>query len=235
MRSPTIKQRSRARCTDILSSWFMSIYIKVIDDEFQTDPCMLPHHCIPKEIKTNYVERYLYQKLQSQEEVEEIMDKFHQTGYGSRRRTIAKSLEKHDRPRATLDSVPEDLRTLTDGSLFLQFSQPGLYIYFSRRTLQKAVDNGMTAIVADGIHRLPPEELGKDGQLYTIHGVCNGGVDVPLVHVLTKKKNLSVYEKVFSIVKQQLLALGVDLQQLRILIDFERAALAALRVSALTK
>ncbi|VDM76158.1 unnamed protein product [Strongylus vulgaris] len=173
------------------------------------------------------------------------MDKFHQTGYAKKDdckvcdvevhlQTVTcnvyfRSLEKHDRPRATLDSVPEDLRTLPDGSLFLQFSQPGLYIYFSRRTVQKAVDNGLTAVVTDGIHRLPPEELGKDGQLYTIHGVCNGGVDVPLVHVLTKKKNLSVYEKVFNTVKQELLALGVDLQQLRIIIDFERAALAALR------
>ncbi|KIH61247.1 hypothetical protein ANCDUO_08486 [Ancylostoma duodenale] len=93
---------------------------------------------------------------------------------------------------------------------------------------QKAFENGLVALVADGIHKLPPA-LGEHGQLYTIHGVCNGGIDIPLVHVLTEKKNQKVYEKVFGMLKQELLDLGADLTTLRIIIDFEKAALAVLK------
>ncbi|CAJ0602042.1 unnamed protein product [Cylicocyclus nassatus] len=75
--------------------------------------------------------------------------------------------------------------------------------YYSRKTVQKAVENGLVALVADGIHKLPPEELGKDGQLYTIHGVCNNGIDVPLIHVLMKRKNQSAYDKVFRMAKEE--------------------------------
>ncbi|CAJ0593908.1 unnamed protein product [Cylicocyclus nassatus] len=102
----------------------------------------------------------------SLEEVREIMDEFHQEGYCKRRRTILKSVQMHDRPTASLDDVPENLRTLRDGTTFLQFSSPGLYIYYSKTTIQKAVENGLTALVADGIHKLPPKALGDDGQLH---------------------------------------------------------------------
>ncbi|CAJ0608777.1 unnamed protein product [Cylicocyclus nassatus] len=233
--------------------------IDVVGDVFQEDPCRIPHRCLPKKIKTNSLERFLYQKLQnirsdpayadtpvrrlwqdmldvvplmenlSMEEVEELMDEFHKGGYAARRRTIAKALQRHDMPRATLEDLPNDLKNLPDGSLFLQHSQPGLYMFYSRSTLEKAVNNGLIAIVADGIHNLPPCELGKDAQLYTVHGVCNAGVDVPLVHVLMRRKTQSFYEKVFGIVKEELQDLNVDLARLRIVIDFERAALSAIR------
>ncbi|CAJ0597869.1 unnamed protein product [Cylicocyclus nassatus] len=112
----------------------------------------------------------------TREEVEEIMDEFYDIGYTKRRRTIAKAVQSHDLPRATLENQPDDLTKLDDGTQFLQLKLPGLYVYYSRKTIQKAVENGLVALVADGIHKLPPEELGKDGQLYTIHGVCNGGI-----------------------------------------------------------
>ncbi|CAJ0592431.1 unnamed protein product [Cylicocyclus nassatus] len=38
--------------------------VDVVDDEFQVDPCMLPHHCIPKKYKANYVQRFMYENLQ---------------------------------------------------------------------------------------------------------------------------------------------------------------------------
>ncbi|KAL6731933.1 hypothetical protein Aduo_002750 [Ancylostoma duodenale] len=92
-----------------------------------------------------------------------------------------------------------------------------------------AFENGLVTLVTDGIHKLPPEALGGHGQLYTIHRVCNGGINVPLVHVLTEKKNKKVYEKVFSMVKQELLELGAHLTTLRIIIDFDKGALSALK------
>ncbi|VDN21482.1 unnamed protein product [Cylicostephanus goldi] len=235
------------------------VQIDVIGNDFLEDPCALPHNCLPKKAKKNFVERFMYKKLQeirndpnfadavirkvwqdvldafpqmpdfSLEEVREIMDEFHQEGYSKRRRTILKSVQMHDRPTASLDDVPENLRTLKDGTTFLQFSSPGLYIYYSKTTIQKAVENGLTALVADGVHKLPPKALGDDGQLYTVHGVCNGGIDVPLVHVLTRRKNESVYDKVFGMIKQELTEQHVDCGRIRIIIDFERAALVGIK------
>ncbi|EYC25454.1 hypothetical protein Y032_0012g1902 [Ancylostoma ceylanicum] len=118
------------------------------------------------------------------EEVRELMDEFHGHGYEKRRRQIARSVEKHDRPTATLDDVPERLRTLMDGFNFLQYSRQGLYIYYSKDTIKAAVDNGLVALVADGIHKLPPEELGDNGQLYTIHGICNANIGCPSEEVV---------------------------------------------------
>ncbi|KHJ98607.1 hypothetical protein OESDEN_01410 [Oesophagostomum dentatum] len=220
---------------------------------------MLPHRCIPKKWSKSFVQRYFYQKLQeirndprfadtavrklwqemldafplmshfTTREIDEVMDEFHGIGYMQRRRAISKNIERHGKPTVSLDDVPENLRTLTDGTNFLQHSEPGLYIYYSKETVKKAFDNGLVALVADGIHKLPPDALGDDGQLYTIHGVCNGGIDVPIFHVLTRRKNVTVYKKVFGLVKQELLTLGADLTGIRVILDFERAALAAVK------
>ncbi|CAJ0597558.1 unnamed protein product [Cylicocyclus nassatus] len=160
----------------------------------------------------------------SLEEVREIMDEYHQEGYCKRKNYI----EMHDRPMASLDDVP-NLRTLKDRTTFLQVSSPGLYIYYSKTTIQKVVENGLTALIADGIHKLPPKAFEDDGQLCIVHGVCNGGIDVPLVHVLTRRKNESVHDKVFGMIKQELTELRVDCRRLRIIIDFERAALVGIK------
>ncbi|KAL6730061.1 hypothetical protein Aduo_001057 [Ancylostoma duodenale] len=120
------------------------------------------------------------------EEVRALTDEFHDYGCEKRKGQIARNVEKHDRPRATSDDVPEGLRTLMDGSNYLQYSRSGLYIYYSKETIKAAVDNRLTA---HGMHKLPPEELGENGQLYTIHGICNADIDVPIFHILTRKKN----------------------------------------------
>ncbi|EYC22364.1 hypothetical protein Y032_0017g3305 [Ancylostoma ceylanicum] len=173
--------------------------VDVVDEEFLSDPCMLPHHCIPRKWTTTHGERFLYQRLQevrkdpkfvespvrrlwqdllnafpemshlTLQEVHQLMDEYRGPGYEKRRRRIAK---------------------------------PGLYIYDYKETIKKAFDNGLVALVTVGIHNLPPEALGEHGQLHTIHGVCNGGIDVPLVHVLTEKKNQKVYERILALVKQ---------------------------------
>ncbi|CAJ0592984.1 unnamed protein product [Cylicocyclus nassatus] len=205
--------------------------VDVVDDEFAVDPCMLPHHCIPKKYKANYVQRFMYenlQKIRSDPNFEDaVVRKIWQDMLDAL--PLLRAVQSHDLPRTTLENQPDDLTKLDDGTQFLQLKLPSLYVYYSRKTIQKAVENELVALVADGIHKLPPEELGKDGQLYTIHGVCNGGIDVPLVHVLMKRKNQSVYDKVFRMVKEELVNYDVNLEHLRIVIDFERAVLASIR------
>ncbi|KIH55541.1 hypothetical protein ANCDUO_14300 [Ancylostoma duodenale] len=58
--------------------------------------------------------------------------------------------------------------------------------------------------------------------------------DVPIFHILTRKKNVSVYAKVFGVVKQELQALRVDKTTLRIILDFEKAALEGIKVATAT-
>ncbi|CAJ0606204.1 unnamed protein product [Cylicocyclus nassatus] len=82
----------------------------------------------------------------SLEEIEELMDEFHMDGFSRRRRTISKSVHRHEQPSESLDDVPEDLRTLRDGTPFLQFSGAGLYVYYSTKTIEKAAANGLMAL-----------------------------------------------------------------------------------------
>ncbi|KAL6736428.1 hypothetical protein Aduo_006783 [Ancylostoma duodenale] len=172
------------------------VRVDVIGDKFQCDPCMLPHRCVPRRWIRNPVKRFLYEKTQeirkdpkyadavarklwqdmldtfatmsdlTPEEVRALMDEFHDHGYEKRRRQIARNVEKHDRPRATSDSVPERLRD-DQGSGWFSGTKESLS---KTQFFYAAFDNGLTALVADGIHKLPPEELGENGQLYTIHG-----------------------------------------------------------------
>ncbi|KIH51793.1 hypothetical protein ANCDUO_18114 [Ancylostoma duodenale] len=72
------------------------------------------------------------------EEVRALTDEFHDYGCEKRKGQIARNVEKHDRPRATSDDVPEGLRTLMDGSNYLQYSRSGLYIYYSKETIKVA-------------------------------------------------------------------------------------------------
>ncbi|KIH65521.1 hypothetical protein ANCDUO_04158 [Ancylostoma duodenale] len=167
-------------------------------------------------------------KVAALEEGQALMDEFHDYGYERRRRQIAKTVEKHDKPRATLDDVPERLRTLMDGSCFFKYSSPGLYIWYSNETIKAAVDNGLVALVADGIHKLPPEELGEHGLLYTI-SLSLQRWHMPIFHVPTREKNVNVYAKVSGIVEQELQTLEVDVTTLGIILDFEKAALAGIK------
>ncbi|VDN30853.1 unnamed protein product [Cylicostephanus goldi] len=79
-----------------------------------------------------------------------------------------------------MEHVPEAQSRLHDGNRFLQF-QTGLHIYYSTKTIEGARTDGLYALVADGVHDLQPDATNKRGQLYTIHGVCNDTIDVPLV------------------------------------------------------
>lgn len=101
-----------------------------------------------------------------------------------------------------------------------------------------AVGKGLDAPVTDGMHRLPPEELENDGQLHIFQGLCNAGLgkaafeknlnlckesmisDVPISHVLARRKNGTVYAKMFDMLNQELQAFGIDLTSLRNILNF---------------
>ncbi|EYB86580.1 hypothetical protein Y032_0276g1081 [Ancylostoma ceylanicum] len=51
-----------------------------------------------------------------------------------------------------------------------------------------AAQNGLHALVADGVHSFEPRQLQRKGQLYMVHGVGRNGVEVPLLYAIFSKK-----------------------------------------------
>ncbi|KAK6029612.1 hypothetical protein OSTOST_04276 [Ostertagia ostertagi] len=130
----------------------------------------------------------------------------------------------------TWDNIPESFSRLHDGTRFLQLKTAQVQIYCSRRTIEKAYRNGLHALVADGVHQILPEQLGDHSQLYTIHGVCNNGVEVPLFHALTRNKTETTYRMIFGYIEGEFVALG-GVPSLRLIVDFETAAINAAKAT----
>ena len=119
---------------------------------------------------------------------------------------VFRSEEVHKDKAETWDNIPQHLAHMEDCSAFVQFSTVDLQIFFSSKTvkvlvqnlllssrsstsiniLQKAYENGLFALVSDGVHKMLPHCLGDNSQLYTIHGVCRNGEEV-----ITKKVSRS--------------------------------------------
>ncbi|RCN45094.1 hypothetical protein ANCCAN_08904 [Ancylostoma caninum] len=222
--------------------------IKVLGDTFLTDPTSEGHVCMTVDLPKDKVERRTHEKclqvrndaryaacstneiledmlqeyeddvsLGTAEERAAVRLHFHRRSLDSRRRTVERSKEAHKDKMVTWNSVPPSLANLSDGSVFLQAKTANLH---------KACKNGLMVLVADGMHKVLPRQLGDNTQLYTIHGVCRNGHQVPLVPATTKKKNKAVYEEVFGRLKQALNSLDYRVP-LRIVLDFEKAAINA--------
>ncbi|KAK6035787.1 hypothetical protein COOONC_26708 [Cooperia oncophora] len=102
-------------------------------------------------------------------------------------------------------------------------------VYFdllSNLEIQMALENGLYAIVADGVHSLHPKSLGYHAQLYCVHGVCSREVDLPLMFCITEKKTRRVYKKIFEHLKANLRGETPR----RIVLDFEKAAIHAAKM-----
>ncbi|EYC40035.1 hypothetical protein Y032_0632g882 [Ancylostoma ceylanicum] len=55
--------------------------------------------------------------------------------------------------------------------------------------IRMAARKGLHTLVADDVHSLcQPRQLKRKGQLYTVHGLCSKGVEVPLLYALSLKK-----------------------------------------------
>ncbi|VDM73968.1 unnamed protein product [Strongylus vulgaris] len=124
--------------------------------------------------------------------------------------------------------VSDEHAVLANGSRFLQFQSPGLHMYYSLETIEMAQRHGLYVLVADGVHDLQPDATNRKGQLYTVHGVCNNTIDVPLLYAITTSKNERTYELIFRQLKEELQRVG-NVEGLRIVLDFERASISAAR------
>ncbi|KAK6040098.1 hypothetical protein COOONC_22397 [Cooperia oncophora] len=132
-----------------------------------------------------------------------------------------------------MEYIPPEYRILRDGSVFLHHHEPGFHIYYSVATIQydnllhmqRACDNQLHSIVADGMHSLHPKSLGYQAQLYCVHGVCDRGVEIPLLYCITAKKTERVYLKIFEELRTHIVG---DAPR-RVVLDFEKAAISAAR------
>ncbi|VDP41799.1 unnamed protein product [Heligmosomoides polygyrus] len=134
-----------------------------------------------------------------------------------------------NRDRAvTMESVPDSLALSADRTRFLHYHTPDMHIYYSENIIRRACDNGLDTLIADGIFGMHPRD--RNGQLYTIHGVCNGKVDVPLLFAITDRKSESVYTMIWSTLFNVLEdAMGRQDLALCVVVDFERASIKAIR------
>ncbi|KAL6741585.1 hypothetical protein Aduo_014823 [Ancylostoma duodenale] len=113
-----------------------------------------------------------------------------------------------------------------------------MHIYFSQEIVTKAYNNGLLALVADGVHKLKPRTKPREpvqmeeDLLYMIHGMCRGGFDVPLLFAVTRHKSEDDYLMIFGKMKEAVQAVPSDTPnaepELRIVDDFRIAATGVL-------
>ncbi|KAL6740493.1 hypothetical protein Aduo_013844 [Ancylostoma duodenale] len=219
----------------------ISTHVKVSEGEFLSDPSQLPHQCTPKTISKDIAVRKTYEDLQhiradkrcvgqapkqfwhdtldwtdknvTQENglKDKVEAEFYGPGYSQRRDAYSSA------PLSSCEWATFSTRTL-----------PGLHIFNSVETIQEACRKGLYVLVADGTFGMHPVEAGKKAQLYCIHGVCSGGVEVPLLHSVTDRKTIAVYKKIFGHIKKHLTL--PRSRTLRVILDFEKASIRAARM-----
>ncbi|CAJ0590617.1 unnamed protein product [Cylicocyclus nassatus] len=74
--------------------------------------------------------------------------------------------------------------------------------YYGKK--DKACRIGLYALMANGMFTLHPKELGRHAQLYCVHAVCSGGVDVPVLFAIIQKRTEREYRVMFKHLKDQL-------------------------------
>ncbi|KIH64610.1 hypothetical protein ANCDUO_05073 [Ancylostoma duodenale] len=218
--------------------------VKVVGDDFMVDPCSIGHECTPVEFGRDKGNRIAYsivndiganpmyagrpprqmfeQKLDESDLLygEDIAMGLYASGYEQRRQAISRAINSLKDRAVTLENIPEELSFLRDGTRFVQEQDPELHIYYSERTIEKACTNGLFALVADGVHNKQPKSL---TQFYCVHGVCDGGVEVPLLYALTARKTEGTYRRIFGHLQAILEGYRPrPHQRLRVVLDFEK-------------
>ncbi|VDK51171.1 unnamed protein product [Cylicostephanus goldi] len=228
---------------------------------------MLTHSCIPVEWEKDQAERLSYQCLHNVrrnpnasllpsisywsgvvnhietlnwEDAEKqltVLLHFCRKGYQSRRSAYSRAV-KMTIPDVDMEHVPEQLRNLPDGSTFLKLQEPNMHIYISDEIVKRAMDNGLHALIGDGVHQLNPRNKRgshvrvEKGQVYTIHGVCRGGIEVPIMFVIARRKREEDYIVIFENLKEALRRADPNARehlQFRLIVDFEMATISAAR------
>ncbi|RCN33095.1 hypothetical protein ANCCAN_21079 [Ancylostoma caninum] len=143
--------------------------------------------------------------------------------------TLFRAVKVHESPEApaSMEMIPDHLRELPDGTPFVHRLEPMLHVYYNRSTIQMAAQLGLHALVADGVHSFQPRQLKRKSQLYTIHGVCSNGVEVPLLYAISSKKTEQVYTIIFGHMRDELGAAVPP--RLRVVLDYEKAAINAVK------
>ncbi|VDO94867.1 unnamed protein product [Heligmosomoides polygyrus] len=246
------------RCTGCVKQANTRTSVRVVREiEFERDPCALPHVCLPSRWLNEKSRRTFYGKCHewrsderyadlsanvehgkfllevnrapnlTTEEKEATLSDFHR--FRKVRSTISRNMGCGNRDRAvTMESVPDSLALSADGTRFLHYHTPDMHIYYSESIIRRACENGLDTLIADGIFGMHPRD--RNGQLYTIHGVCNGKVDVPLLFAITDRKSESVYTMIWSTLCDVLeAAMGRQDLGLHVVVDFERASIKAIR------
>ncbi|RCN33075.1 hypothetical protein ANCCAN_21096 [Ancylostoma caninum] len=217
-------------------------------DEFHSDPCEMDHICEATDAANDIGTRSdctsagkkrlrEWMKLinskkgvpEDDEELwEDIQHHLHGRRFSQRRKVLSRAINVHKDKTVTMNNVPEIAAQLADGSKFLHEQNGDFHVYYSEETMQRACRNGLHAIIADGMLSLHRKELGRHAHLYCIHGVCAGGVEVPILFAITAKKTAKEYTKIFNHVKDQISNSGREgLCPTRIILDFEKAAIKA--------
>ncbi|CAJ0609468.1 unnamed protein product [Cylicocyclus nassatus] len=231
---------------------------QVIGTRFLSDPCELPHVCTPSTVanlalRTSYkvlrdlrsdpnasskppLRHYLdtIRSIDQDATLENdlrvrVVDEYRGDGFSHKKRAIRKACSTGHTNPVTMDNIPSYLANLWDGSAFLQVKEHGMHVYISDSSIEKACKNALSVLVADAVHSKAPRCVKKGSQLYVIHGVCRGGFDVPLLYAIMEKKDKQAYETVLTQLKTHLLRFGADLDGLHIVVDYKRAAIAAIR------
>ncbi|VDP28731.1 unnamed protein product [Heligmosomoides polygyrus] len=151
----------------------------------------------------------------------------HYSDYGKCRVTVYINLRHHMEREVSMEYVPDHLALNPDGTRFLQYQTADMHIYYSEKIIRKACENGLDTLIAGGIFSMHPNQREKNGQLYTIHGVCNGKVNVPLLYAITNKKTEFIYTKIWTMLKEVIDSTTDHDFNPRILLDFERASIKA--------
>ncbi|KAK6059641.1 hypothetical protein COOONC_02726 [Cooperia oncophora] len=190
------------------------VEIVVVGDEFLTDPCGLFHDCLPERYSTERGTRAFFEELQSVRQDSAYATKKPVQIYFD---LISKSRDADD------EDMEDAIRAAIRKSGYqLSGAETADITEFE----QMALENGLYAIVADGVHSLHPKSLGYQAQLYCVHGVCSREVDLPLMFCITEKKTRRVYKKIFEHLKANLRGETPR----RIVLDFEKAAIHAAKM-----
>ncbi|VDO86919.1 unnamed protein product [Heligmosomoides polygyrus] len=182
------------------------------------------------ELYAESTEERFYEEQAAEEEKEEILVFLH--NYGKLRRTIKRNIACHSGEAVSMLHVPDALAFHSNSAQFLQVQSSELHIYCTVETIELACRNGLGALVADGMFSMHPDVKEKNGQLYTIHGVCSDKAHMPLLHAITDRKTQATYRAIFSELEGVLARMpGGYNRELRIILDFERAAMKAAKIT----
>ncbi|VDK56060.1 unnamed protein product, partial [Cylicostephanus goldi] len=158
------------------------------------------------------------------EDRRKALGKFHGKGCEQRRKTFPKASNAQKRT-VDLSNVPEDLSHVPGGDLFLQLQTDDLHLYFYTDIVEKARDDGMYALIGDGVHNLNPVTIPNrmdKGQLYVLHAAIQGVIEVPILYAVTRYKTVETYKRIF----EKLCETPGDCND-RFILDFEKAAIRA--------